>query len=75
MTKLKQKSSSLIENVLFVIVCGPTFYGQDCMNDCSCHPKQAKNITCDPQTGQCKCKAGFKGRDCSDCKLFVKYFK
>ena len=54
----------------FLLVCGPTFYGQDCMNDCSCHPTQAEKNTCDPQTGQCKCKAGFKGRDCSDCKFF-----
>ena len=57
--------------LILLLVCGPTFYGQDCKQYCSCHPTQAKNNTCDPQTGQCKCKAGFKGRDCSERKLFV----
>ena len=70
--KIKFNEQTLLT---FLLVCGPSFYGQDCKKICSCHPTQAKDITCDPQTGQCKCKAGFKDRDCSDCKLFVKYFK
>ena len=58
----------IINLLIFLLVCGPTMYGRYCKQYCSCHPTQAKNNTCDPQKGQCKCKAGFKSRDCSDCK-------
>ena len=54
-------------------------YGPGCNDHCQCHPTNAKNETCDPQTGHCTCHAGFESRNCSKgekCELYhlITYF-
>lgn len=34
---------------------------------CDCHPEGSVEQQCDPATGQCRCKHGTAGRQCSQC--------
>ncbi|CAI4225847.1 unnamed protein product [Auanema sp. JU1783] len=36
--------------------------------ECNCHPDGSLNSNCDPLTGQCECRPGVTGRDCSRCQ-------
>lgn len=35
---------------------------------CNCHPDGSSSHQCDPLTGQCPCRQGAIGRQCSDCQ-------
>uniref|UniRef100_A0A8C7YL48 Laminin subunit beta-1 n=1 Tax=Oryzias sinensis TaxID=183150 RepID=A0A8C7YL48_9TELE len=35
---------------------------------CNCHPDGSSSHQCDPLTGQCSCRQGAIGRQCSDCQ-------
>ncbi|KAK6043089.1 laminin EGF-like protein [Cooperia oncophora] len=35
---------------------------------CDCHPDGSLNGACNPLTGQCECRVGVTGRDCSRCQ-------
>lgn len=35
---------------------------------CECHPHGSIHGACDPLRGQCECRPGVTGRDCSVCK-------
>ncbi|VDM41107.1 unnamed protein product [Toxocara canis] len=35
---------------------------------CACHPDGSRHGVCDPVTGQCECREGVTGRDCSLCQ-------
>ena len=61
----KRKCSSKLCNNNCFTVCKDEYYGPGCNKTCNCHPYKSKDQICDPQTGQCKCKPGFKSRDCS----------
>ena len=41
--------------------CPLGFYGEGCENECNCK----NNSSCDPDTGNCVCAAGWEGPDCS----------
>uniref|UniRef100_A0A7M5X2G3 EGF-like domain-containing protein n=1 Tax=Clytia hemisphaerica TaxID=252671 RepID=A0A7M5X2G3_9CNID len=44
----------------------PGSYGPDCKETCDCDFRNSnRSYTCDPQSGQCFCKAGWKGRSCT----------
>jgi len=48
-------------NKLFVwSECPDGFYGQDCLDECSC-----ENGDCHHVTGVCNCSAGYVGSSCS----------
>ncbi|XP_066923568.1 usherin-like [Clytia hemisphaerica] len=53
--------------------CKPGFYGLDGVNPDGCSRCDCSSLgsdlstTCDPQTGQCKCKAKYQGRQCNQC--------
>ena len=52
--------------------CKTGTFGAGCSNKCSCHPQNAKDLkTCDAVTGQCKCKRGWIGRNCSERTLDI----
>ena len=53
------------------LACKHNSFGQQCRRSCDCHPTQAKDQICDYRTGQCKCKPGFKSRNCSEGIPFV----
>ena len=36
--------------------------------DCYCHPLGSNSSVCESYGGQCPCKPGVEGRDCSRCK-------
>lgn len=36
--------------------------------DCYCHPLGSNSSVCESYGGQCPCKLGVEGRDCSRCK-------
>uniref|UniRef100_A0A8C4HDS2 Laminin, beta 2-like n=1 Tax=Dicentrarchus labrax TaxID=13489 RepID=A0A8C4HDS2_DICLA len=36
---------------------------------CDCHSEGSVSHQCDPVTGQCQCRQGSTGRQCSDCQL------
>ena len=38
-------------------------------NACSCDPMGSRGGDCDPATGQCRCKPGVGGQDCSACQV------
>lgn len=51
--------------------CAPGYFGNPlekiaCLK-CDCSPYGSLDADCDPTTGQCKCKEGFRGRDCRIC--------
>lgn len=37
---------------------------------CGCNLAGSLSDTCDSETGQCKCKPGSTGRDCSQCTAY-----
>eukprot|EP00118_Oscarella_pearsei_P018573 m.191017 g.191017 ORF g.191017 m.191017 type:complete len:2470 (+) comp39439_c2_seq19:33-7442(+) len=51
--------------------CKAGFYGfegssaEGCSNLCACSLSTSLSVVCDPITGQCPCKRGLTGRDCS----------
>lgn len=38
------------------------------LSACDCHPEGSFGHQCDPVTGQCPCRQGATGRQCSDCQ-------
>ncbi|XGW21734.1 hypothetical protein V3C99_004587, partial [Haemonchus contortus] len=45
----------------------PSTPGGFCQS-CDCHPDGSLNGACNPLTGQCECREGVTGRDCSRCQ-------
>ncbi|KAK6055015.1 laminin EGF-like protein, partial [Cooperia oncophora] len=45
----------------------PSMPGGFCQS-CDCHPDGSLNGACNPLTGQCECRVGVTGRDCSRCQ-------
>lgn len=41
---------------------------------CECNPAGSLNDECDTETGQCRCRAGSTGRDCSECTAYRHVF-
>ena len=53
----------------------PGRYGPDCKEDCKCdYYNSNQSYTCDPQSGQCFCKAGWKGQRCTERKQDLGFF-
>ncbi|XP_053979211.1 laminin subunit alpha-1-like isoform X1 [Hylaeus volcanicus] len=55
--------------------CSYGYYGFPNLPDgkcvpCNCNPAGSLNDECDTETGQCKCRAGSTGRDCSQCTAY-----
>ncbi|XP_043600424.1 laminin subunit alpha-1 isoform X4 [Bombus pyrosoma] len=47
----------------------PHLPGGKCI-PCNCNPAGSLNDECDTETGQCRCRAGSTGRDCSECTAY-----
>ncbi|VDL68178.1 unnamed protein product [Nippostrongylus brasiliensis] len=45
----------------------PSMPGGFCQS-CDCHPDGSLHGACNPLTGQCECRPGVTGRDCSRCQ-------
>lgn len=45
---------------VFLLVCPRGTFGFNCEEKCNCH-----NSNCHPETGECICKAGTRGRHCN----------
>ncbi|CAJ0568741.1 unnamed protein product, partial [Mesorhabditis spiculigera] len=45
----------------------PSSIGGQCI-ECDCHPDGSLHGSCHPLTGECECKPGVTGRDCSRCQ-------
>lgn len=59
--------------------CSPGYYGFPHLpagkcTPCECNPAGSLNDECDTETGQCRCRAGSTGRDCSECTAFRHVF-
>lgn len=59
--------------------CSPGYYGFPHLpagkcTPCECNPAGSLNDECDTETGQCRCRAGSIGRDCSECTAFRHVF-
>ncbi len=50
----------------FILVCPNGFYGQDCLDECSCI-----NGECHPVTGLCSCFAGYVGAACNTSMFYA----
>ncbi|XP_076178093.1 laminin subunit alpha-1-like [Ptiloglossa arizonensis] len=55
--------------------CSYGYYGFPDLPDgkcvpCNCNPAGSLNDECDTETGQCRCKVGSTGRDCSQCTAY-----
>ncbi|CAK9806681.1 Laminin subunit alpha-1 [Anthophora quadrimaculata] len=55
--------------------CSSGYYGFPHLPDgkcmpCNCNPAGSWNDECDAETGQCRCRAGSTGRDCSECTAY-----
>ncbi|MPC38729.1 Laminin subunit alpha-2 [Portunus trituberculatus] len=51
--------------------CKENYYGDASRGQChpcGCHERGSLSTSCDPQTGQCKCRNLFTGRQCDRCK-------
>lgn len=53
-------------------VCENRYYGNPLADNgtctpCDCHPAGSYGPTCNIASGQCDCKPGFKGKQCSQC--------
>uniref|UniRef100_A0AC35TJJ8 Laminin subunit alpha-2 n=1 Tax=Rhabditophanes sp. KR3021 TaxID=114890 RepID=A0AC35TJJ8_9BILA len=60
-------------NGLYCESCIDGFYGNPQQEggfcqDCNCHPDGSLSPTCDKEFGQCECRDGITGRDCSMCE-------
>ena len=51
---------------LIILVCSDNKYGRNCALDCQCHLKNT--VLCDPVSGNCSCKPGWTGQDCTEGK-------
>ena len=47
--------------------CLPGFYGANCTETCQC----AKNATCNPKNGRCRCQPGWRGRRCDQSMIMI----
>lgn len=59
--------------------CSPGYYGFPHLpagkcTPCECNPAGSLNDECDTETGQCRCRAGSTGRDCSECTAYRHVF-
>ncbi|XP_043794597.1 laminin subunit alpha-2 isoform X1 [Apis laboriosa] len=59
--------------------CSPGYYGFPHLpagkcTPCECNPAGSLNDECDTETGQCRCRAGSTGRDCSQCTAYRHVF-
>lgn len=64
MAVIKVRFNHLFNSIfiyLKILVCSPGFYGMNCLDICSC----SSNARCDPVSGRCGCKAGFRGTGCT----------
>ncbi|XP_076751939.1 wing blister [Xylocopa sonorina] len=55
--------------------CSPGYYGFPHLPDgkcapCNCNPGGSLSDECNTETGQCRCRAGSTGRDCSQCTAY-----
>nr|XP_012147088.1 PREDICTED: laminin subunit alpha-2 isoform X4 [Megachile rotundata]XP_012147089.1 PREDICTED: laminin subunit alpha-2 isoform X4 [Megachile rotundata] len=55
--------------------CSPGYYGLPHLPDgkcmpCNCNSAGSLSDECDMETGQCRCRAGSTGRDCSECTAY-----
>nr|XP_034195684.1 laminin subunit alpha-1 isoform X1 [Osmia lignaria] len=55
--------------------CSPGYYGHPHLPDgkcmpCNCNSAGSLSDECDMETGQCRCRAGSTGRDCSECTAY-----
>ncbi|XP_076668102.1 wing blister isoform X2 [Andrena cerasifolii] len=55
--------------------CSHGYYGLPHLPDgkcipCDCNPAGSSSDECDTETGQCRCKPGSTGRDCSQCTAY-----
>ncbi|KAJ1350105.1 hypothetical protein KIN20_005822 [Parelaphostrongylus tenuis] len=53
--------------------CMVGYFGEPSLPDgfcqsCDCHPDGSLHGACNPRTGQCECRNGVTGRDCSQCQ-------
>lgn len=42
-----------------------------CISACDCDISGSDGASCDPYTGQCRCKENFGGRKCDLCKVNI----
>lgn len=56
--------------VIILVVCHFYFFSNICVysSACDCHHDGSDAQQCDPVTGQCTCKPGAFGRQCSECQ-------
>ena len=59
---------------IVILVCDPSMWGQDCSQKCKCSIENSENHSlCEPDTGQCHCKNGYKGISCNEGKFSPGY--
>lgn len=60
-------SGQYCENCIVGFFGDPQRVGGFC-EECACHPDGSLHGKCDPLTGECECRPGVTGRDCSRCQ-------
>lgn len=65
--KLNETFHSVLFHCLFLFVSLPL--SLSLISACRCNKYGSTDITCDKETGNCKCKRGFRGRKCNACPL------